>query len=205
MMTDYIVSPNPEVRISSLDFEHLPLVNFHIVAVVEPDPESWMPNLGDDDNLSATLEIYSQMVADELYPDFDLSSLAVEVASDVAYSRVIWVGGGAVSFYYEDIAEVHANVAFTFDFEEYEDLCFYIKGVAQEYPDWRVAVLGAMFEDDVIRVANLIQEAGLDTTVITRYCLSSKAFVNLDDLFALRDELRRKGMLDDFSLDDVQL
>jgi len=196
-MSDFIVPPHPEVKISSLDFEHLPLVNFHIIAVVEPDPESWMPNLGDDDNLDAALEVYTQMVSDELYPDFDLSSLAVEVAKDVAYPRVIWVGGGAVSFYYEDITDVHAKVAFTFDFEEYEDLRFYIKGVAQEYPDWRVAVLGAMFEDDVIRVANVIREAGLDTTVIVRYCLSSKAFVNLDDLFALRDKLRRKGMLGD--------
>jgi hypothetical protein len=199
-MSDFIVPPNPEVKISSLDFEHLPLVNFHIVAVVEPDPESWMPNLGDDDNLEAALEVYTQMVSDELYPDFDLSSLAVEVAKDVAYPRVIWVGGGAVSFYYEDIADVYAKVAFTFDFEEYEDLRFYIKGVTQEHPNWRVAVLGAMFEDDVIRVANVIQEAGLDTTVIARYCLSSKAFVNLDDLFALRNELRRKGLLDNFGL-----
>ena len=199
-MTDFLVPPNPEIKISSLDFEHLPLVNFHIVAVVEPDPESWMPNLGDDDNLGAILEVYSQMVSDELYPDFDLSSLVVEVATDVAFPRVVWVGGGAISFYYEDIANVHAKVAFTFDFEEYEDLRFYIRGVAQERPNWRVAVLGAMFEDDVIRVANVIQEAGLDTTVIARYCLSSKAFVNLDDLFALRDELRRKGMLDEFGL-----
>ena len=199
-MTDFLVPPNPEVNISSLDFEHLPLVNFHIVAVVDPDPESWMPNLSDDENLDAALEVYTQMVSDELYPDFDLSSLVVEVAKDVTYPRVIWVGGGAVSFYYEDIADVHAKVAFTFDFEENEDLRFYIKGVAQEYPDWRVAVLGAIFEDDVIRAANVIQEAGLDTTVIARYCLSSKAFVNLDDLFALRDELRRKGLLDDFGM-----
>ena len=77
---------------------------------------------------------------------------------------------------------------------------FYIKGVAQEHPNWRVAVLGAMFEDDVIRIANVIQGAWLDTTVIARYCLSSKPFVNLDDLFALRDELRRKGLIDDFGL-----
>ena len=199
-MTDFLVPPHPDVKISSLEFEHLPLANFHIVTVVEPDPESWMPYLGDGDKLDAALEVYIEMVSDELYPDFDLSSLAVEVAPDVAYPRVIWVGGGTISFYYEEIANVHAQVAFTFDFEEYEDLRFYIKGVAQQHPDWRVAVLGATFEDDVIRVANVIQEAGLDTTVIARYCLSSKAFVNLDDLFALRDELRRKGLLDDFGL-----
>lgn len=115
-MTDFLVPPNPEVKISSLDFEHLPLVNFHIIAVVEPDPESWMPNFGDDDNLDAALEVYIQMVSDELFPDFDLSSLTVEVAKDVACSRVIWVGGGTISFYYEEIANVHAKVAFTFDF-----------------------------------------------------------------------------------------
>ena len=75
---------------------------------MEPDPESWMPNLGDDDNLDTALEVYTQMVCDELYPDFDLSTLAVEVAKDVECPRVIWVGGGAISFYYEDIADVHA-------------------------------------------------------------------------------------------------
>jgi len=198
-MTDFIVPPNPEVKISSLDFEHLPLINFHIIAVVEPDPESWMPNLGDDDNLGATLEVYTEMVSDELYPDFNLSSLAVEVASDVKYPRLVWIGGGDISYYFGGI-EGPFVVTFPFYFDEYEDLRYYIKGVAKEHPDWRVAVLGAMYEDDVIRVANAIQEAGLDTTVIARYCLSSKAFVNLDDLFSLRDELRRKGLLDDFGL-----
>jgi len=61
-----------------------------------------------------------------------------------------------------------------------------------------VAILGAMFEDDVIRVANAIHESGLETTVIQRYCLSSEAFDNLDDIFALIAKLRRKGQGDDF-------
>ena len=73
MMTDFLVLTNPEIKTSFLDFEYLPLVNFHIVAVVEPDTESWMPNLGDDNNLRATMEVYSQEVSNELYPDLELS------------------------------------------------------------------------------------------------------------------------------------
>jgi hypothetical protein len=102
-MTDFLVPPNPEVKISSLDFEHLSLVNFHIVAVVEPDPENWIPNFGDDDNLDTTLEVYTEMVSDELCPDFDLSSLVVEIASDVESPRIIWVDGGVISFCCEDL------------------------------------------------------------------------------------------------------
>ena len=200
-MTEFLVPPNPEIKISSLGFEHLPLVNFHIIAVVEPDPESWMPHIGDANKLSSILQVYSEMISDELYPDFNLSALAVEAASDVEYPRTIWVGGGSVSFYFEGIADVNAAVVFPFDFEEYEDLRYYIQGIAQSHPTWRVAVLGAMFEDDVIRVANVIREAGLDTTVIARYCLSSEAFINLDDLFALRDDLRRKGLIDNSDLE----
>jgi hypothetical protein len=197
-MTEFLVPPNPEIKISHLEFEQLPLVNFHIIAVVEPDPETWMAGLGDDEKLDAVLDAYTNMISDELYPDFNFSAFKnIKVASDVKYPRMIWAGGGDASAYFGGIEGPFA-ATFPSDFEEYDDLRFYIQGVAQNHPTWRVAVLGAMFEDDVIRVANVIQEAGLDTTVVARYCLSSNAFINLDELFALRNELRRKGMLDDF-------
>jgi hypothetical protein len=197
-MTDFLVTPNPGIKISSLEFEQLPLVNFHIIVVVEPDPETWMPELDDDESLDAILEIYTDMISDELYPDFNFAAFKnIKITTDVEYPRMIWAGGGDASVYFGGIEGPFA-ATFPFDFEEYDDLRFYIQGVAQNHPAWRVAVLGAMFEDDVIRVANVIQEAGLDTTVIARYCLSSNAFINLDELFALRDELRRKGLLNGF-------
>ena len=39
-MTNFIVQPNPQIKISDQVFAHLPLLNFHIIALVEPDPES---------------------------------------------------------------------------------------------------------------------------------------------------------------------
>ena len=132
-----------------------------------------MPGLDDDDRLYATLDVYTDMTSDELYPDFNFAALkSVKIATDVEYSRMIWAGGGT-SAYFGGIAGPFV-ATFPFDFEEYDDLRFYIQGVAQNHPMWRVAVLGARFEDDVIRVANVIQEAGLDTTVIARYSLSSR-------------------------------
>ncbi|MBC8497301.1 MAG: hypothetical protein ISS57_01545 [Anaerolineales bacterium] len=196
-MNDFIVQPNPQINISDQDFAHLPLFNFHIIALVEPDPESWMPFLGDGSKLSSTLELYSEIIFDELDPDEQQTWEGVELASDVVFPRILWVGGTALAFY-DEIAEIYARVVFNRDYEEYEDLRFYIQGVAQDHPAWRVAVLGAMFEDDVIRVANAIQESGLETTIIQRYCLSSDAFINLDDLIASIAKLRRKGLLADF-------
>ena len=197
-MTNFLVTPNPRIKISSLEFKQLPLVNFHIIVIVEPDPETWMPGLGDDGKLDTILDVYTDMISDELYPDFNFAAFTnIKIATDVEYPRMIWAGGSDASAYFGGIEGPFA-ATFPFDFEKYANLRFYIQGVAQNHPTWRVAVLGAMFEDDVIRVANVIQEAGLDTTVVARYCLSSNAFINLDELFALRNELRRKGMLDDF-------
>ena len=76
-MTKFLVTPNPKIKISHLEFEQLPLVNFHIIAVVEPDPESWMPGLDDDDSLDATLDVYTDMISDELYPDFNFSAFNI--------------------------------------------------------------------------------------------------------------------------------
>jgi len=59
---------------------------------------------------------------------------------------------------------------------------YYLKGIAQEHPDWKVAVVGAMLEEDVIRVSNFVDQIGLSTTVLTRYCLTRDHFVNLDAL-----------------------
>jgi len=195
-MTNFIVQPNPQIKISDQDSVHLPLLNFHFIALVEPDPENWMPFLGDGPKLSSILELYTEIIFDELDPDEPRSREDIDFAPDFVFPKVLWVGGTALSFY-DEIAEIYARVVFNDDYEEYEDLRYYFQGVARAHPTWRVAVLGAMFEDDVIRVANAIQESGLETTVIQRYCLSSDAFINLDDLFASISKLQKKGLFDD--------
>ena len=41
-MTEPRYTLHPQVNVSDLGFPDLPLYNFHIVIVVEPDPETWM-------------------------------------------------------------------------------------------------------------------------------------------------------------------
>ena|GEM_PF-3581623 len=200
-MTNFIVQPNPHIKNSDQDFTRLPLLNFHIIALVEPDSESRMPFLGDGLKLCSILEIYTEIIFDELDPDEPRSREEQDFAPDVVFPKVLWVGGTALSFY-DEFAEIYSSVVFNDDYEEHEDLRYFIQGVAQKHPTSRVAVLGAMFEDDMIRVANAIQESGLETTIIQRYCLSSDAFINLDDLFASIAKLRRRGLFDDFLFSD---
>jgi hypothetical protein len=69
------------------------------------------------------------------------------------------------------------------DARDIEHLYYYLRGLFVEHPDWQVAVIGAMYEDDVMRVANLLTQMGFNTTVLTRYCLSNQTFINLDHLW----------------------
>ncbi|MFZ6030670.1 MAG: hypothetical protein ACOYYS_23435 [Chloroflexota bacterium] len=109
--------------------------------------------------------------------------------------KTLWVGGsveGDLPCYYKGLIEFFPGVTFSGDYETDEDLRYYIRSVALEHPDWRVAVIGAMYEDEIMRVANAIQESGL-----TRYSISCTGFVNLDELMAFRSEQQRLRMLDD--------
>lgn len=183
-MTKLIVEPNPSVVISDAEIADLPLSNFHIVAVVEPDPESWMAHQKDEEKLSELLGIYCDLIDGELFGDSELNAVLAQTAtfpSGVIEPRVIWVGG-LESHFFESIS-YWSSVIFSDYYEDLEDLRYYVRGVAGEHQNWRAAVIGAMFEDDVMRVANVIEESGLSVTVLTRYCLSSQSFIDLDDLF----------------------
>jgi len=192
-MTKFIVEPNPSVVISDAEIADLPLSNFHIVAVVEPDPESWMAHQKDEEKLSELLGIYCDLIDGELFKDSELNSVLAQTAafsSGVIEPRVIWVGG-LESHFFEPIS-YWSSVIFNDYYEELEDLRYYVRGVADEHQNWRAAVIGAMYEDEVMRVANMFEESGLDVIVLTRYCLSRQSFINLDDLFDEISAIRRK-------------
>ena len=183
-MTKFIVEPNPRVVISDAEIADLPLCSFHIVAVVEPDPESWMAHQKDEEKLSELLGIYCDLIDGELFEDSELNAILAQTAtfsSDVTEPRLIWVGGLEAQFF-EPIS-YWSRIIFGDYYEDFEDLGYYTRGIAAEHQNWRAAVIGAMFEDEVMRVANVIEESGLSVTVLTRYCLSSQSFINLDDLF----------------------
>jgi hypothetical protein len=97
---DESVQLDPKVKISDLDFSLLPLRNFHIVVVVEPDPETWAMPDDDTDNLFKLLNMYSELIIDDAIGDVDPSAIAVPIPDDVKKTFLIMAGEGFGSYYH---------------------------------------------------------------------------------------------------------
>jgi hypothetical protein len=182
-MSDSSYDLHPKVKVSELDIPDLPLHNFHIVLVAEPDPDTWMITQGEEEQFHETLEITSDLILNEVFGDGELPDLNVELAEDVVEPRLVTIGECEIPWFFPGIEWI-SRVRFGFADFEFEDLGFYLQGVANQHPTWRVAVVGAVIGDEVTRIANVAQKAGLDTTIVTRYCFTSQSLVNLDELFA---------------------
>lgn len=193
---DASTSFHPDIKISDADFSSLPLGNFHIVIVVEPNPETWMEREEDWDNLKRLLTTYSQSIVDEIESEFNPSLVVVPFAEDVKDTWLMVVGEEEVPFYFPDVAE-SSDLTIAMDGDDFEKTRCFLRGVREEHPEWRVAVMGGVYEDEVVRVANMVKDIGLDTTVVKRYCISSEGFINLDDVVAAvmaeRMRLREEG------------
>ena len=57
-------------------------------------------------------------------------------------------------------------------------------GIINKHHTWRVAVVGAVINAEVTRIANVAHIPGLDTTLVTRYCFTSQSLTHIDELFA---------------------
>ena len=160
------------LTITAADAVTTPLSSFDLLVIVEPDAEEWM-NL-DEAHFPNILHEINQGIVDELFPDED---------DLVRPPHVVYVKISPVDYFLPAVDELIIDAFFDFA-DDLVHLGFYARGVAAVQPDWKVVVIGATFENEVIQVANLFQEAGLGTTVLTRYCLSEKAFINLDELLS---------------------
>ena len=170
---------NPQIKVSDLEFPNLLLGNFHMVVLSEPDPETWMANLDEEEEFAEILHKHSEQIIEELYGEFKLPEDGLKIANDVQRNILVAVGEAEVPrYYYQAVDSAHA--IFKFEETEYRQLGYYLHGVRKQHPDWRVAVVGAAYEDEVVRVANKVQEAGFDTTIVARYCISSHSLVDLD-------------------------
>ena len=199
---DESVQLNPNVKISDLDLTSLPLRNFHIVVSVEPDPETWVMPDDDMDNLSKLLKMYSELIVDDVFGDIDPSVITAPIPDDVKDTFIIMAGEGlGQSFYFESVTAYSDFIVNNNNFE-FEKLRLLLDGIAKNYPARnRVAIVGGMYDDEIVRAANAVQSAGFDTTIVTRYCISEKVFVNLDEMIdALNAE--RKKLLGYSDIDD---
>ena len=178
---------DPDVRIiegSVPPEEGSSLRLYDIVVVVEHDLETWASMDG-----SAALENFVQRRSEEIMSDL-WGEVDYRLPTNIAKkdpTLVLSVCQAA-----SIIDSLDADVADAADYivrDEYESrefakLLFLIKHLAAACPgECKVAVIGGIFEDEVITVANGIQALGIDTFVLARWCISawSENLLNLDD------------------------
>jgi len=182
-MTGFIIQPSPNVTISDAPTADLPLYSFHLIILVEPDPATWMHQPGSEELWGEIIQRQNDAIDEELFPD-SLPQSEIPPQTDSPWTTLALLHYKDAYNFYADLLEMGC-IHTVFHLVEYNDLDnfgFYVNGIVHENPDWRVAVIGAMFEEDVIRIANRVSETGLSTTVLSRYCLTRESFINLDAL-----------------------
>jgi hypothetical protein len=190
---DESIQLNPKVKVSDLDLSSLPLRNFHIVVVVEPDPETWAMPDDDTENLSKLLKMYSELIIDDAIGEVDTSAITVPISRDVEKTFLIMAGEGFGGYYhFRPVVEYSDFIVNTNNYE-FEKLCLLLDGIAKNYPTQnRVGIVGGMYGDEIVRAANAVQSLGFDTTIVTRYCISEKVFINLDEMFDFLNAERKR-------------
>lgn len=190
---DESVQLDPKVKISDLDLSSLPLRNFHIVVVVEPDPETWAMPDDDMENFSKLLEMYAELIIDDAIGEVDPSAITVPIPEDVKKTFIIMVGEGFGGYYHFEPVVEYSDFIVNADNFEFEKLRLLLDGIAKNYPtEDSVGIVGGMYGDEIVRAANAVQSLGFDTTIVTRYCISEKVFINLDEVFDLLNAERKR-------------
>jgi len=184
-MIDFHEEPSPMLVITDAGADQLPLANFDLVIIIEPDPVAYKPLGREIENLGFLLQDIETAFTEEVTSACNLID-AFLPPDDGDETAFVWVRYfDDVLPYFRKIAEtIFCRAAFSLmDYDELEHFRCYVQGVAVHHRKWKVAVMGGMLGDDVVRIANLVQEAGLSTTVLTRYCVLYNAFTNLDSLY----------------------
>lgn len=187
-----LIKPVPGVTVSNADISTAPLEYFHLVVIVEPDPQTWMVLPKHSDGMHEIITMHNDAIIFEFDPDEPIEP-CVPHPGDLDWAQVVRLYYMEVEEGFYHILSWRTNASFCCsDYGESKTFTLYLKGLKIEYPQWRIAVIGAVFEDDVIRVANQIADLEFDVTILTRYCISSNLFMNLDTLVEYRDQYRRR-------------
>ena len=190
MLPKDTITPNPGISISNKDCFEQPLRSFGILILVEPDPETWTPDVNKTDFTDAPWIIQSKLMEDDYTGEFANSSGdPIYIDSELmlpAEPLTVWFGRADASKYYKNVVTTFCDIEFKY--QDYSDIpeffTMFFKALKAQKSINKVAVFGAIFEDEVVRVANAMQEMGYDTTILTRYCLSQGGFTNLEDFFS---------------------
>lgn len=170
-MTRKLIQPHPALQIRTEKRRELPLSEFQLLIIVEPNPEHWTLHPGEEARFAHRTHQLSDLIMDELTDNGSAHNLD-------AYQQmiVLWIKGSLVP-YSNPVIEELSDLTITnlFDYGHLQHLGYYITGISIYHPDWKAAVIGAAEQQEVIRVGNVVQENGLWTTILTRYCYPNKA------------------------------
>lgn len=166
-----------DILVSNDPGNQFPIYSFDFFVVVEPDQRTFIVEDGLDLALSAeklAAQVSEKMANEALLTDDMISSHAQSTLPEK--TRILWLRNSTDNFFVQ-YGQNYAYVSFQYSSEHEitDDLRWYLQAVYQNHPNWRVAVVGGMLEDEVIDTANFFREMGFDTTVLTRYCLSKQA------------------------------
>src|SRR5258706_3303235 len=93
---------DPKLKISDLDMSELPLYNFHVVVLAEPDPETWV--MPDDEKFSQLLEMYSELIINDVIGDAEnLNFVPMPRAEDVKETIIMMAGGDMVIGFFKNL------------------------------------------------------------------------------------------------------
>lgn len=190
-MSDIEIEPVPGIVISDHEESMLPLQTFQIICVVENDPESYMSFPEDSEKLEALMNEMLKRFSIEVDSEgskFDKRSNDQFKPTDFVWLYCDSEDSDVDINYFRKFAEVsNAKVKIKYwGNEDTENIKFFLQGVFCSHPDWQIAVIGSMFEDEVMTIANLSKGIGFATTILTRYCLSKKAFIDSDNVMEYR-------------------
>jgi hypothetical protein len=201
-MTDFLVNPDRKVVITEADITELSLLSFHIIIIVEPDPETWMAS--PDGNMGETLALFNMGLSAELDPENDIylnDENIIHQPDEIQYPNLLWIQYTGDDNLFDESAYL-ANATFRLsEYDDFEHLEFYLQGIKQSHPNWKVAIVGGIYEDDIMRIANFIAELGFSTTVLTRQCISRNIFVNLDELMKYKSWLDKHRLAENHPKD----
>lgn len=167
-LQDILVSDDPG--------NQFPIYSFDFFVVVEPDQRTFI--VEDALDLAFSAEQLAGQLSEKMAEEAMLAEDTVPGHEQSIWpekTRILWMRNSIDNLFMK-YGQGFAYVSFqyTSDHEITDDLRWYLQAAYQNHPDWRVAIVGGMLEDEVIDAANFFRETGFDTTVLTRYCLSKQ-------------------------------
>jgi hypothetical protein len=184
-------SLDPCVSLAREDPNQLSLRHFDLLVFVEPNQEA---NVGQTvesflneadwkcvlDGLDNELGWNVECEADE---NKNLETKPINKVTISPMTRIIWIKNEMEDAnYFENCISISLSDAiFPYKIGSKELPAFLIifaHDLKYQFPGMKVAIIGGIFKNEVFRVANLFQQSGLETTILTRYCFSEQGFVN---------------------------